>query len=433
MADQGGTFGLKGEANRALELPSGPDVSVAPPSRARIKYDADTDQLLLSKNEGAYAEIGAGGGGTSPAGADTQIQFNDSGSFGASAGLAFDGTDLLVSNSAIVGQVDIAERVGDPGASADFGKLYAKDNGGVTDLFYQASDGTVTQLSPATGGGSQPQYFVGPAGTDADYTTIAAALAQANTDFPSDPFTIFLLPDTYSESVSITRDGVSIIGLGEQVVITGSVSFVPTDDNSEFLLHGVTLSTTFSWSGSAQGAKCTLRDVEVVADGVGLSNALEGSGCEWLIDNCQVSTSSICLSIEVTGDLQTTVTGGATRFIRSDDTADAITISGPSGCVTNFFGPGILIEGVVDLNPTSIVVNMDGVDVTSGDATATIEVNSAINTATLNIYRSQIRTTGTVTDAIGGSGNVNYLDVVDFTGSGLAGTLTATDLSASLL
>lgn len=435
MADQGGTYGLKGIGNRALELPSGPDVTVAPPERARIKYDAGTDRLLLSKDGGAYVEIGSGGGGGSPAGADTQIQYNDSGSFGASAALTFDGTDLLVSNSAIVGQVDIATQGSDPPVAAGFASVYVKQDGsGDTQLFSRSDNGTVTQLTPATGGGGQPQYFVGPSGTDADYTTIADALAQANTDFPSDPFTIFLLPDTYAESVAITRDGVSIMGLGEQVTITDSVSFSPSADNSEFLLQGVTVQATVSWSGSAQGAKFTMRDVEVDAgDAIGVSNTIEGNGCEWLIDNCQISANSICLSIEVTGDLQTIVTGGATRIERSDDTADAITISGPTGCVTNFYGPGIIVVGTVDLNPTNVVVNMDGVDVTSGDATATIGVNAAVNTATLNIFRSQIRTTGTVTDAIGGSGNVNYLDVLDFTGSGLAGTLTATDLSASLL
>ncbi len=46
----------------------------------------------------------------------------------------------------------LVEQAGDPGASANQIKLYPKDVATVTQLFAQASDGTVTQLTPATGG-----------------------------------------------------------------------------------------------------------------------------------------------------------------------------------------------------------------------------------------------------------------------------------------
>jgi len=52
--------------------------------------------------------------------------------------------------------IDIAtflEQLGDPAAAASKGKFYTKDAGGVTQLFYRASDGTVTQLTP---GGTLP-------------------------------------------------------------------------------------------------------------------------------------------------------------------------------------------------------------------------------------------------------------------------------------
>jgi len=50
-------------------------------------YDKDGNQL----NGG-----GGGGGGTSPGGSNTQVQYNNSGSFGGSSNLTFDGTDLTV-------------------------------------------------------------------------------------------------------------------------------------------------------------------------------------------------------------------------------------------------------------------------------------------------------------------------------------------------
>lgn len=46
------------------------------------------------------------------------------------------------------------EQAGDPGATANTGKVYTKEDGGsgVTELFFQASDGTVSQLTPISGG-----------------------------------------------------------------------------------------------------------------------------------------------------------------------------------------------------------------------------------------------------------------------------------------
>jgi len=57
------------------------------------------DKLYFRNSHGTEYDLtaGGGGGGGSPAGSNTQVQFNDGGSFGASANLTFDGTDLGVS------------------------------------------------------------------------------------------------------------------------------------------------------------------------------------------------------------------------------------------------------------------------------------------------------------------------------------------------
>ena len=47
--------------------------------------------------------------------------------------------------------VTFLERVGDPAAAANQGKLYSKEASGVTQLFYRADDGTVYQLTPSSG------------------------------------------------------------------------------------------------------------------------------------------------------------------------------------------------------------------------------------------------------------------------------------------
>jgi hypothetical protein len=52
-----------------------------------------TGSLLI--NGVQITQNGGGGGGGSPGGANTQVQFNDNGSFGGSADLTFDGTRLI--------------------------------------------------------------------------------------------------------------------------------------------------------------------------------------------------------------------------------------------------------------------------------------------------------------------------------------------------
>ena len=53
-------------------------------------------QLATQQSIKAYVDATAGGGGGSPGGSNTQVQFNNSGSFGGSSNLTFDGTNLTV-------------------------------------------------------------------------------------------------------------------------------------------------------------------------------------------------------------------------------------------------------------------------------------------------------------------------------------------------
>lgn len=107
-------------------------------------------------------------------GSDTHVQYNNAGAFGGNADFIYDGTNVTLGNNLFAdGGVDrstaaalvlggtnatsvdvtppvaLIERGADPGATANQGKLYTKDDAGVTELFFQASDGTVTQLTPA--------------------------------------------------------------------------------------------------------------------------------------------------------------------------------------------------------------------------------------------------------------------------------------------
>jgi hypothetical protein len=64
--------------------------AVSPSGKARMFFNGT--KFRCSENAGSYVDcIGAGGGG-SPGGSDTQVQFNDGGTFGADAGLTYNKT-----------------------------------------------------------------------------------------------------------------------------------------------------------------------------------------------------------------------------------------------------------------------------------------------------------------------------------------------------
>jgi len=68
--------------------------------------DLGTNGQVLSSTGSGTNWIAAGGGGT-PAGSNTQIQFNDSGAFGADANLTWDGTDLDITGNIIGGNASV--------------------------------------------------------------------------------------------------------------------------------------------------------------------------------------------------------------------------------------------------------------------------------------------------------------------------------------
>jgi len=59
----------------------------------------------------------------------------------------FPPSDVVIANL-----LTLLEQSGDPSVVVNGGTVYTKDVGGVTQLFYEASDGTVTQLTPPAGG-----------------------------------------------------------------------------------------------------------------------------------------------------------------------------------------------------------------------------------------------------------------------------------------
>jgi hypothetical protein len=78
---------------------------------------ADGDTLVYDAATGRF-EPGAGGGSATPAGADTQIQFNDGGAFGGDAGLTYNkSTDALTVAGSVLADADGDMTIGAAGAN----------------------------------------------------------------------------------------------------------------------------------------------------------------------------------------------------------------------------------------------------------------------------------------------------------------------------
>jgi hypothetical protein len=97
-----------------------------------------------------------GGGGTSPGGSNTQVQYNNAGSFAGSANFTFDGTGISVSpdtdNSAIIGRAHIGLGTGGPPGSMNDRALFAHvDNATATNFSLLHRSNGQTDINAASG------------------------------------------------------------------------------------------------------------------------------------------------------------------------------------------------------------------------------------------------------------------------------------------
>lgn len=146
------TWGFKGFKDLALELPAGQLTTVAPPDRARIRYNSSLGVLEFSIAGAAYVPIAAGGASpwTATGTVVRLVTVSDTVAIGAAAMVG--GEKMrLVGALRVEAEVTLQERVGDPGAVVNTGHVYTKDVGTVSELFYQDSAGSVTQITSAGG------------------------------------------------------------------------------------------------------------------------------------------------------------------------------------------------------------------------------------------------------------------------------------------
>lgn len=184
----------------------------------QLVVDTSNYQLYIG-NANGNLNLVSGGSSTSPAGANTQIQFNDVGSFGASSGLTFDksSNSLGISSQTITGNA----------TSLSFTGTLTGNGAGITSL---SPNNIVGMPSAQT-------LLVDPDGnnTNADgsvnkpFQTIQAAHDYAASNMSSSEYVVIKLnAGNYPGNVTLSRAKTAIVGASDGLIrsswIAGSVT-----------------------------------------------------------------------------------------------------------------------------------------------------------------------------------------------------------------
>lgn len=164
---------------------------------------------------------------------------------------------------------------------------------------------TLVRSSPSgklidTGNGGGITYVVGPAGTGAPFTSIQAAIDDAEANLT--PVTIFVLADTYTENLTISQPGINITGFTDrakaQTQLVGNITYNLSGDG-ELALQQMDVDGQLIIMGAAT-TQLYLVAVEVIA-----------SSANGTIDNVNSSTSS---TVIVEGNVRVTNNGAGPAY-----------------------------------------------------------------------------------------------------------------------
>ena len=193
----------------------------------QLVIDSATYQLYIGNAEGNLNLV-TGGSGTSPAGSNTQVQFNDAGSFGATGSLTFDKTAnaLGISSQTITGNA----------SGLTFSGVMTGNGAGLTNLL----PGNMAGMPSAQ------MLTVDPDGNNATadgsdnkpFQTIQAAHDYAAANMPSTAYVaIKLNAGNYAGNVTLSRAKTAIVGVTDGIIrsswIAGSITVnMPTSSGT---------------------------------------------------------------------------------------------------------------------------------------------------------------------------------------------------------
>lgn len=352
----------------------------------QLVVDTDTYQLYIGNADGNLNLV-TGGSGTSPAGSNTQIQFNDSGAFGANSSFTFNkaANALGISSQTITGNT----------TNLIFSGVMTGNGSGLTNLLPENMVGMP----------SAQTLTVDPDGNNAiadgsdnkPFQTIQAAHDYAVANIATSSYVVIKLnAGNYSGNVTLTRPKTAIVGVSDGVIrsswISGSVtvnltSGSPTVSENIFALENLIVASSsnvitiggntrlvfFARNvyGYTSDATARVLDVTNTSSGgikVDLFNTFlqsDGGGIVLATTNTYYLNMNYCTLAANSGPaLSTTTTSG---FV----TTSRITTQTASNVVINVsqFAPGTVMNfGVCTFESTA--ANGSGLYLTAGSTTA---------------------------------------------------------------
>jgi len=201
-----------------------------------------TDNILSgSLNDGQewIADLSDLAGSATPGGSDTNVQFNDGGSFGGSADFTYDGTNATLHGDNtffIVNDADATEIVKVGTASGDEGLLYLRCSTGGNCIYLDANSNSYIDNGAYLG--------IGTTAPTATLDVSGSVVKKVRT--VSDADDAFTTTDYHVHMINARDPGVTITGTlptavtGKEIIVTSFV-VVPTvsGENKIFIVPGV--------------------------------------------------------------------------------------------------------------------------------------------------------------------------------------------------
>jgi len=188
-----------GSGTKTLRLQANSSASTSPQTYTFPTTYGTNGNVLTSDGSGGLSWGAAGG---SPAGSNTQIQFNSSGSFGASANLTWDGTNVQLGATGALRLADLD--------SSNYIGIKAPNT----------LAANVTYTLPSTDGSSNQVLSTNGSGT-LSWASVSATPGGSNT------YIQFNNSGAFGGSANLTWDGVNV-----QLGATGALRFADTDSSN---------------------------------------------------------------------------------------------------------------------------------------------------------------------------------------------------------
>ena len=371
---------------------------------------AGTGSYLGLNSSNNFVLTSAASTATSPAGSDTEVQFNDGGSFGASSNLVFDGSTLTLTGNAIATRVSASSGVS--GSAVQGGTI--SSDGAITGG--SLTDGTATITAGAISGGTSysGSTTIQGASVAVDGAVTGGSLTDGTATITSGAgsgFTTFVgtqLSGSTGVSGSALQGGsLTVSGYTVGVEAASALNQDLTTDASP-TFAGATLSGLTATRLAATDGSSALSSTSLNSWVAGTSNQVsvadDGDGTITLSTPQSIDTGATVAFARVSGSIGVSgsvIQGGASTLASlavSDLTSGRVVLAGTSGELEDngnltFDGTSLTVTGdlTASVNVSASAFYGDGSNLTgiasttTGGIFTTIDGSNAYVTSSLNI------------------------------------------------